>query len=151
MPLASLVMTRSRTAQTSVRQLSSPGNRPITFVRRLTSPSDRSSWFVLRHRRRWLVGIAQVDDERVEVVGEALRRGGVPGLVELVDERLELLLGVASVDGLIERLPVRLADAFAFALGHLRVEVARAVHAAALAVRGGPALLDRLGQAGGAV
>jgi hypothetical protein len=92
-----------------------------------------------------------VDDERVEVVGEAFGRGGVAGLVELVDERLEPLLGVASVDGLIERLPVRLADPFAFALGHLRVEVARAVHAAALTVRGRPALLDRLDQAGGAV
>jgi hypothetical protein len=42
-------------------------------------------------------GVAQVDDERVEVVGEAFGGGGVAGLVELVDERLELLLGVASV------------------------------------------------------
>jgi hypothetical protein len=49
-----------------------------------------------------------VDDERVEVVGEALGGGGVAGLFELVDQRLELLLGVASVDGLIERLPVGL-------------------------------------------
>jgi len=32
-------------AQTSVRQLSSPGKRPITFVLRLTSPSERSSRF----------------------------------------------------------------------------------------------------------
>src|ERR671923_723420 len=70
-------------------------------------------------------GVAQVDDERVEVVGEAFRGGGVAGTFELVDQRLELLLGVASVDGRIERLPVRLADPFAFALGHLRVEVAR--------------------------
>src|SRR5919108_2286901 len=96
-------------------------------------------------------GVAQVDDERVEVVGEAFGGGGVAGTFELVDQRLELLLGVASVDGRIERLPVRLADPSAFALGHLRVEVPGAVHAAALAVRGGPALLDRPGQAGGAV
>src|SRR5829696_8073112 len=55
-PLVSWVMRRSRTAQTSVRQLSSPGKRPITLVRRLTSPSDRSSRFVDRHRRRCLGG-----------------------------------------------------------------------------------------------
>ena len=36
-----------------MRQLVSPGKRPITLVRRLTSPSDRSSRFVERHRRRW--------------------------------------------------------------------------------------------------
>jgi hypothetical protein len=68
--------------------------------------------------------VAQVDDERVEVVGEASRRGGVAALVELVDERLEPLLGVALVDCVIERLPVGLLDAFAFALGQLGVEVA---------------------------
>ena len=39
-----------------VRQLVSPGKRPITLVRRLTSPSERSSRFVLLHRRRCLVG-----------------------------------------------------------------------------------------------
>jgi hypothetical protein len=38
-----------------------------------------------------------VDDERVEVVGEALGRGGAAGTFALVDQRLELLLGVASV------------------------------------------------------
>src|SRR5919198_108642 len=140
MPLVSLVMTGSRTAHTRVRQLSSPGNRPITLVRRLTSPSDRSSRFVLRHLSV-PGGVAQVHDERVQVVGEALGRGDVAGVVELVDQRLELLLGVASVDGLVERLPVRLTNPFAFALGHLRVEVARTMHAAALAVRGRPALL----------
>jgi hypothetical protein len=47
--------------------------------------------------------------------------------------------------------PVRALDPLAFALGQLGVEVARAVHAAALAVRSGPALLDRLDQPGGAV
>ena len=47
-------MTRSSTAQHKLRQLVSPGNRPITFVRRLTSSSERSSRFVERSRlRRW--------------------------------------------------------------------------------------------------
>src|SRR5215217_5146768 len=66
-----------------------------------------------------------MDDERVEVVGQASGRGGVAALVELVDERLEALLGVALVDRVIERLPVRLLDAFALAFGQLGVEVAR--------------------------
>jgi hypothetical protein len=33
-----------------------------------------------------------VDDERVEVVGETLRRGGVARPIELVDQRLQSLL-----------------------------------------------------------
>ncbi|HYB29250.1 MAG TPA: hypothetical protein VEF89_21735 [Solirubrobacteraceae bacterium] len=77
---------------------------------------------------------SQVHDERVEVVGEALGRGGEAALVELVDERLESLLGVAWVDRVITRLPVGVLDAFAFALGELGVEVVGAVNAAALAV-----------------
>jgi len=40
-------------------------------------------------------GVAQVHDERVQVVREALRRGGVAGAVEFVDEALESLLCVA--------------------------------------------------------
>src|SRR6266487_1054806 len=47
-----LAMNRSSTAQHRLRQLVSPGNRPITFVRRLTSSSDRSSRFVERSRLR---------------------------------------------------------------------------------------------------
>jgi hypothetical protein len=35
-----------------------------------------------------------VHDEGVEIVGEAAGCGGVAAVVELVDERLELLLGV---------------------------------------------------------
>jgi hypothetical protein len=46
-----------------------------------------------------------VHDERVQVLGQALRGGGVAGLLELVDQGLESLLAVALVDGLIERLP----------------------------------------------
>ena len=56
MPLVSWVIRRSSTAQTSDRQLSSPGKRPITLVRRLTSPSDLSSRLVERHLRRCLGG-----------------------------------------------------------------------------------------------
>ena len=61
--------------------------------------------------------VAQVHDERVEIVGQAFGRGRVAILVELVDERLESLLGVAGVDRVIQRLPVGVLDAFAFALG----------------------------------
>ena len=75
-----------------------------------------------------------MDDERVEVVGQTLRRGGVAGSVELVDERLQSLLAVALVGGVIECLPVGLADAFALAFGQLGEQVADAVNGAVLAV-----------------
>jgi len=92
-----------------------------------------------------------VHDERVQIVGQALRRGGEAAFVELVDECLQSLLGVAFVDRVIERLPVRMLDAFALAFGQLGVEVAGPMHAAALPVRRRPTLLDRLGQPGGAI
>ena len=44
-----------------------------------------------------------------------------------------------------------MADALALAVGQLGEQVADAVDGAVLAVRGGPALLDRLDQPGGAV
>ena len=78
--------------------------------------------------------VAQVHDERVEVVGQASGGGGVAGRVELVDERLEPLLGVALVGGVIERPPVGAADAFALAFGQLGEQVADAVNGAVLAV-----------------
>jgi hypothetical protein len=43
---------------------------------------------------------------------------------ELVDQGLESLLSVALFSGVIERLPVGLADAFALPFGQLREEVA---------------------------
>ena len=89
--------------------------------------------------------------ERVEVVGEAAGTGREPFAVKLVDERLEAAFGVLLADRLIQRLPVGVLDAFAFAVGELGVEVPGAVNAAALAVRRRPALLDRFGQAGRAV
>ena len=78
--------------------------------------------------------VAQVDDERVQVVGQTSRRGGEAGTIELADQRPEPLLCVALVDGLIECLPVLVADAFALALGQLGEQVAHAVHRAVLAV-----------------
>ena len=55
-------------------------------------------------------------------------------VTELVDKRLESLLGVAFVDRVIERLPVGPPDAFALAVGQLGEQVAHAVHGAVLAV-----------------
>ena len=52
-------------------------------------------------------------DERVEIVRQALGRGGEAALVELVDERLESFLAVAFVDRVIQRLPVGVLDSFA--------------------------------------
>jgi hypothetical protein len=53
-------------------------------------------------------------DKRVEVVGQTARRGGVAGLFELVDQHLQALRAVARVDRQIQRVPLGLADAFAF-------------------------------------
>jgi hypothetical protein len=78
--------------------------------------------------------VAQMHDERVQVVRETLRRGGVARPIELVDQRLESLLSVALVDRVIECLPVGLADALALPLGQLREQVADAVNGAVLAV-----------------
>jgi hypothetical protein len=75
-----------------------------------------------------------VHDERVQVVGEASGRGGVAALVELADERLESLLGVAGADRVIERPPVGPLDPFALAFGELGEQVADAVNGAVLAV-----------------
>ena len=58
---------------------------------------------------------------------------------------------VALVGGLVECLPVGLADAFALAFGQLGEQVAQAVHGAVLAIGGRPALLDDRDQPGGAV
>ena len=74
-----------------------------------------------------------------------------PDFFELVDEGPESLLGVLRVDCIIERPPVGLLDPLALGLGQLGVWVARAADTAALAVRGGPALLDRFDQLGAAV
>jgi hypothetical protein len=60
--------------------------------------------------------VAQVHHQRVEIVGQAPGGGGEPLLVELVDERLQSAFGVLFVDRLIQRLPVGVFDAFAFAV-----------------------------------
>jgi hypothetical protein len=78
--------------------------------------------------------IAQVDDERIEIVGQASGGGGVAGLLELVDQGLEALLCVALAGGVIERLPVGLADALALPFGEFGEQVANAVNGAVLAV-----------------
>jgi hypothetical protein len=59
--------------------------------------------------------------------GQAFGRGAEAALVELVDERLASLLGVAFVDLVIERPLVRVRDAIAlaFGFGQLGVPVAR--------------------------
>ena len=87
-----------------------------------------------RHRRRCRGRVAQVHDERVEVVIQALRGGGVAGLIEVLDEGLQSLPAVALVDRLIKRLPVGLTDAFALPLGQLRQQVPNAVNGAVLAI-----------------
>jgi hypothetical protein len=85
---------------------------------------------VLRHPRRVAARIAQVDDERAEIVAQAAGRGDVAAPVELADQRQEPLLALALAGGLVQRLQVRLAHALA--LGQ-RQPIAHAVHGAVLA------------------
>jgi hypothetical protein len=49
--------------------------------------------------------VAQVDDERFEVIAEASSRRGEAGALELCDQGPEPLPCVALVLGLVERLP----------------------------------------------
>jgi hypothetical protein len=56
--------------------------------------------------------VSEVHDECVEVLGQAFRGGG-HALVQLVDERLAALLGVAGADRIIGRSPVGVLDALA--------------------------------------
>jgi hypothetical protein len=78
--------------------------------------------------------VAQVHDERVQVVCQAFGRSGVAGVVELVDERLQSLLAVALAGGVIERLSVGLPHTLALPLGQLGQQVAHPVNRAVLAV-----------------
>lgn len=73
-------------------------------------------------------------DKRIEILSEALRRGGEATLLELLDERLRPALSVCLVDRVIERFPLGVLDAFALSLRELGIQVAGTVHAAALAV-----------------
>jgi hypothetical protein len=89
MPLVWWVISRSSTAQTRVRQLVSPGKRPMTFVRRLNvseRPLEQVGAAPSPAMAEW---VAQAHHERVEIVGLAMGGGGVSLAVELVDERLE--------------------------------------------------------------
>ena len=63
--------------------------------------------------------VAQMHDERVEIIGQASGGGLIAGLVELADQRFQALLAVADAGRLIEYVPVRHADAFAFCFGEL--------------------------------
>ena len=80
--------------------------------------------------------VAQVDDERFEVIAEASSRRAEAGALELCDQGPEPLPCVALVLCLVERLPVGLAHSFALAFGQLGEQVAQAVDGAALAVLG---------------
>ena len=132
------------TAQAIVRQLVSPGKRPITLVLRRTSSSDRSSRFVLRSRLRSRSGIAQVHGEGREIVGEA-RRGGREVAGELADEDPQALLGVLGTGRGIERRPVRRPHLGMETgpVGQLGQHIPEPVHGTAGTVGVGPQLLDR--------
>src|SRR5947199_4019162 len=71
-----------------------------------------------------------MDDESIEIVGEASRGRRIAGPLELGDEGREPLPSVALVLGLVERLPVGPAHPLALLLGQLRDQVARPVNGA---------------------
>src|SRR5207237_10504708 len=64
---------KSSTAQHMLRQLVSPGKRPITFVRRFTSSNERSNKFEDRNRVRSRGEVVQMDAQRGQVLGQAGR------------------------------------------------------------------------------
>jgi hypothetical protein len=74
-----------------------------------------------------------VNDERVEVVGEAFGGPRSAGDVELIGQGPEPLLAVALAGGVNERLPVGQTDAFALPLGQLGEQRARREVSASLA------------------
>ena len=78
--------------------------------------------------------VAQVDDERFEVIAEASSRRAEAGALELCDQGPEPLPCVALVLGLVERLPVGPAHPLAIRLGQLRDQVAGPVNGAVLSV-----------------
>jgi hypothetical protein len=78
--------------------------------------------------------VAQVHDERIEVIAEASSRRGEAGALELCDQGAEPLACVALVLGLVERLPVGAAHPLAILLGQLRDQVAGPVNGAVLSV-----------------
>jgi hypothetical protein len=99
------------------------GEPAIIFVRRLTSSrpleqASRAPPSSVAQR------IAQVDYERVQVIGQAARGGGEPFLVELLDERLNSLFSDALVTRFIQRLPVGVLT-LGFAARQLGVQVPR--------------------------
>jgi hypothetical protein len=78
--------------------------------------------------------VAQVHDQRIEVLSKAARGGGEAFAVELACERLEPAFAVLFADRLIEGLPEGVLDALALAVRELGVQVPGAVNAAALAI-----------------
>src|SRR5437879_12162223 len=135
-------MTRSSTAQQRLRQLLSPGKRPMTRTRRCTSPRERSSRFVERSRRRRWKRVAQVDAEG----GQVLRQAGGGAWVlalQLADQAPQTCFRLLRRGGAVERGPVGGLDpsADASSFRQLGQDVAQAVDAA-LAVGLWPELLD---------
>lgn len=128
------MISRSCTAPTRVRQLFSPGKRPITFVR--FDLAERALEQIRRPPSVAVSRIAELNDERVEVVGEAASGGGEPFGVEPVDQGVQTAFAVLLADRFIERLPVGVLDAFAFGLGELCWSEAEAWSAASQ--RAGP-------------
>jgi hypothetical protein len=78
--------------------------------------------------------VAQVNDERVEIVSQALGRGGVAAAVKLVDECLEPMSSVALAGGIIQCLPIRAPDPLAVSLGQFGEQVAQTTNGAVLGV-----------------
>ena len=137
-------MTRSMTAQAIVRQLVSPGKRPMTLVLLRTSSRERSSRLVDREPLLEPERVGEVDGERRQVVGQAGRgRGVLPA--ELAHQDPQPGLGLGGAGRLVERRPVGGPDAGVELgpLGQLGQHVPQAMDGAATAVGVGPQLADR--------
>src|SRR3954451_1152782 len=82
---------RSSTAQTSPRQLVSPGSRPMTFTRRRVSPKVRSMKLECRTRVQCSRRGAQVVGQALSVGEQAAHRRGV-GVAPPTGEPVDVLL-----------------------------------------------------------
>ena len=149
---------RSRTAQTRVRQLVSPGSRPMTLVRRRVSPKMRSMKLECRNPVMVLSGEPQVGAQALLVSGQGLHRRGAGGGVPAghladpgIDDLHELRAGWGFQLPGVEDLPVGVLDLGLHPGRDLREDVSRPVDQASLAQGLGVRLLDRGDQPGRAV
>ena len=95
--------------------------------------------------------VAQMHDERVEVISEAASGGFVAVVLELVDQFADAFLAVFGSGRVVQCGPVVEPDPVVLVLRDLRLHIPQAVNATVLTIRARPDLPDDLDQPGCAV